>query len=245
MSFPFFSPLKRAAAPVALFTVLLVGGCGSPPATPAPGSANTAAASASGQAAGARAAPLASSPPFRPARSSEVHVDHTETFYDVTGHSAHTLLRDLTRRGPRIGSRRHFGRTSWTAHWRIEYQEPAGGRADSAPCRIRRTDVHLDVEVTLPRWDAPARAPTPLRRDWKSFIDALAFHEREHKESIISAGHRVMRTLDSLQAPSCPALKKKAETRARTIIERARRYNRRYDKRTDHGKTQGARWPPE
>ena len=195
---------------------------------------------ASGQAAGA-SVPAASGD--EDSSPSELHVNRTETFYDVTGRSWEALLEDLTQRGPRIGTKRHFGRTAWTARWEIAYARPAAGSPQAMPCRMQHADVYMDVEVTLPRWDAPGDAPASLRRDWKSFVEALAFHEREHQESIISAGRRVVRALETLKASSCSALQKKANAKARPIIEEARDYNRRYDERTDHGRTQGARWP--
>ena len=197
---------------------------------------------ASGQAAGASAS-LAPTGTTRALPSSELHLDRTEAFYTVTGSSTRALLDDLVRHGPRIGSERHFGRTSWTARWNFTYEEPAGGATPAHPCRMHRVDVYMDVEVTLPRWEVPSSASPTLQRNWQSFADALAFHEREHQESTISAGRRVVRALEDLQAPSCAALKEKANTTARTIIEEARAYNRRYDERTGHGRTQGARWP--
>ena len=229
---------------IALPALLLLAACGGSGSGPGPAVTDSASASASGRAAGTPApAGDAAAAPATPVPASELHVNRTETFYDVTGRTARALLHDLTRRGPRIGSRRHFGRTAWTARWHIKYEAPAGGASREAPCRMRRADVFLNVDVTLPRWEAPSDASPSLRRDWNSFTDALAFHEREHEESIISAGRRVVRALDGLEAPSCPALEKKAEAEARAIIERARDYNRRYDERTGHGETQGARWP--
>lgn len=234
--------LPRSHAPVLI--ALLLAACGPAetdraPRRTAPGG------SASGQAAGAPSttAPADTSSSARTtAPSSELHVNRTETFYDVTGRSERALLRDLTRRGPRVGAERRFGRTAWTARWEIAYHEPAPG--SDAPCRMRRADVYLDVQVTLPRWNAPAEAPAALRRNWSSFTDALAFHEREHRESIVSAGRRVVRALEGLKAPSCAALEEQAHTEAQAIVEEARAYNRRFDERTDHGRTQGARWPP-
>ena len=237
----------RPVAAAFLSVLLVLSACGktdAPPSDSLSSSGTTAPSAtghASGQAAGASPAPEETTLP--PARPSELHVNRTETFYDVTGRTARALLEDLTQRGPRIGSERHFGRTSWTARWNITYEEPTASSSPPAPCRMRRTDVYVDVEVTLPRWESPSDTPEALRREWKSFSEALAFHEREHQESIISAGRRVLEALKHLEAPSCAALKEKANTKARSIIEKARQYNRRYDERTHHGRTQGARWP--
>lgn len=215
--------------------------CATPGDRPPP----TATDSVSGQAAGAPVRSSAEDTTL-PARPSKLHVNRTETFYDVTGRDPRALLLDLQRRGPRIGKRRHFGRTRWTARWEIEYARPVRSDGTEAPgraCHMRRADVHLDVEVTLPRWNAPPAAPAALQHSWSSFIDALAFHEREHQESIVSAGRRATRALERMQAPTCAALKEKANARARQIIEESRAYNRHYDERTGHGRTQGARWP--
>jgi predicted secreted Zn-dependent protease len=247
---PFLALTGGASAPAlrwaaGLAVALLLAACGETDRSPHRAASGG---SASGQAAGAPSATTAddtSSPTGSEAGapSSKVHVNRTETFYDVTGRSEQALLRDLTRHGPRVGAERRFGRTAWTARWEIAYRTPPPG--SNAPCRMRRADVHLDVEVTLPRWNAPDDAPAALRRDWASFTDALAFHEREHRESIVNAGRRLVRALEGLEAPTCTALEEKAGAEARTIIKEARAYNRRYDERTDHGRTQGARWPPE
>jgi predicted secreted Zn-dependent protease len=229
--------MRRAATLLGM--ALLLAACGPTDRAPRRASAGG---PASGQAAGSSpASPSDTSATSAAAPSSELHVDRTERFYDVTGRTEQALLRDLTQRGPRVGAARRFGRTAWTARWEIAYARPPAG--SDAPCRMRRADVYLDVVVTLPRWDAPDEAPAALQRDWASFTDALASHEREHRESIVSAGRRMVRALEKLQAPSCTALKEKAGAKARAIIEEARAYNRRFDERTDHGRTQGARWP--
>ncbi|PSQ83866.1 MAG: hypothetical protein BRD44_02980 [Bacteroidetes bacterium QS_7_67_15] len=248
--FAFYStsapPLPRA---LALLLAVLLAACGggersasSPQALDASAETTSTSGRASGQAAGASARPAPGDTASAAASTSELHVNRTETFYTVTGRTEQALLRDLVQHGPRSDGARHFGRTSWTARWEIVYEQ-ASRPAREAPCRIRRADVYLDVEVTMPRWNAPSNAPAALRRDWSSFLDALAFHEREHQESIISAGRRVARALEDLTATSCSALEEKADTQARSIIEEARRYNRRFDERTRHGRTQGARWP--
>jgi predicted secreted Zn-dependent protease len=247
----------RLVTSVVFFLVFLVSACGrSGDGSPAPArgdSTRTASASgrASGRAAGASARSAsadtaAASSSAETGGASKLHVDRTETFYDVTGRTERAILRDLARRGPHgDGGERHFGRTAWTARWEVVYEQPRSGDQPvrDAPCRMRRADVYLDVEVTLPRWTDSERAPAALRRKWSSFRDALAFHEREHQESIISAGRRVKRALSDLTASSCSALEEKAGARARSIIEEARRYNRRFDERTRHGRTQGAQWP--
>lgn len=246
--------LKRTAVPAVLLALLALAACRDAGNSPAPAAPDSASASASGQAAGAPAKPLPtkrtpaehpSADASMPARPSELHVDRTKMFYSVTGRSARGLLRDLVQRGPRVDSTPHFGRTSWTARWEGEYEQPLKADGNRAgPCQMSRTDVYLEVEITLPRWNTPSDVSATLQRDWNAFIDALAFHEREHRESIISAGRRLMRVLDRMQAPSCAALKDKAHRRAHEIIENARDYNRRYDERTDHGRTQNAVWPP-
>jgi len=248
--FAFYStsalPLPRA---LALLLAVLLAACGggersasSPQALDASAETTSASGRASGQAAGASARPAPGDTASAAASTSELHVNRTETFYTVTGRTEQALLRDLVQHGPRSDG---AGRTAGTARWEVVYEQPRRGDhpVRDAPCRMRHADVYLDVEVTLPRWTDSERAPAALRRKWSSFRDALAFHEREHQESIISAGRRVARALEDLTAASCSALEEKADTQARSIIEEARRYNRRFDERTRHGRTQGARWP--
>ena len=99
--------------------------------------------------------------------------ERTETlYYDVHGQTPYALASSLAARGPKHHGERYFGMTEWTL--RASY----GRRTEAGACRLTDVAVHLDVEISLPRWDGagtahPAHAAHDLRSDWDEFVEAL------------------------------------------------------------------------
>lgn len=160
--------------------------------------------------------------------SPKLHVNRTNTFYDVTGANARALWDDIERKGPRLGSELAIGLTSANTHWEKAY-EPA----PSGSCRVRRVKVRVDIEVTLPRWKNSADGPRGLRERWRAFVEAVTRHERRHQEIAISAGRRLRHVISVMKAPSCARLRRRASRRAREILREANARQQRFDERDD------------
>ncbi|MCP4431147.1 MAG: DUF922 domain-containing Zn-dependent protease, partial [Gammaproteobacteria bacterium] len=76
---------------------------------------------------------------------------------------------------------------------------------------------------------------------WEKYYPALVEHEAGHAEIAISAAQEIEKIL--LKLPSyknCDLLSEKANLAAQKILDRAKPKHEHYDRRTRHGKTQGA-----
>lgn len=157
--------------------------------------------------------------------------------YEVTGRTLDEVTAALDEAAPRIDGRRFRGATRWNARWSFR-SRPAG-----LACVVEDVAVTLAVTTTVPRWD-PTGDPEPgLAERWAAYRAALDRHEAGHRDLAVEAANEVERTLRGVRAP-CGALAEEADARARWIVERYRVRNRRYDRETGHGRTQGATWPP-
>jgi predicted secreted Zn-dependent protease len=161
-------------------------------------------------------------------------------YYDVDGETAQDLRADLNRRGPIDGNehRRFDAVTHWHIAWRYTYRDSAGR------CEIATASTHVDISYAFPRLATNGSAPSALRRAFGDYLERLLVHEKGHAQTAIDIGKRIedgIRTLPP--APMCSALRVIANNLGHSLIEEANRIDVEYDARTDHGRTQGARFP--
>ncbi len=108
--------------------------------------------------------------------------------YPVHGTDADTLLADLRQRAP---SGFH-GFANWAVDYRYDFR-PEGGR-----CRVIAVRTQVKGRVLMPQWVDEARAPQPLRDDWRRYEAALIVHEEGH----IAHGQLLVRRCSASWAPS-------------------------------------------
>lgn len=158
--------------------------------------------------------------------------------YDVAGDTAAEIRRELSRRGPLSGGKRFDARTEWTVRWWFDVEPEAGG------CRVLRPRVDLHVLVTLPRWRREAEAPAELVERWERFLAALREHEQGHRAIGFAAADELQAMLfEQPAARDCAEARRRANRLGHEIVARRMRDNDRYDQRTQHGASEGARFP--
>lgn len=145
--------------------------------------------------------------------------------YDVTGSTASDIRTQLNAHGP--GG--YDAYTKWTVHWTW----PGQG---TATCRLQDAQVTYEIEVTFPRWIPTEQATPELVLKWNGYLYALALHENGHVNNIVAHYPAIVAAIKS---SSCLS----AENAAQTVLQQMRAYDSRYDAETDHGRTQGARFP--
>lgn len=176
-------------------------------------------------------------PEAAPARVVGVLEERTETaYYDVHGGTPYALASSLASRGPKHGGERYFGMTEWTL--RASY----GRRARSGACRLTDVAVHLDVEISLPRWRGGHDADA-LKADWDEFVGALDAHEQGHRTLAVEAADAVRAALVELERGDCRTLWRDAEATMIAVMAEYDERHRAYDLYTNHGYTQGVVWP--
>lgn len=158
--------------------------------------------------------------------------------YDVDGLDASGIRSQLNQRGPLSSGQRFDARTEWNVHWRFDFEQIAEG------CRATRTRVDADVVVTLPHWRQPAQAEADLVGRWERYLAALDNHEDGHRAIGFAAADEIQATLADLPpGPTCAQAEQRANRAGYDIVARHNRRDEQYDKETNHGATQGARFP--
>jgi predicted secreted Zn-dependent protease len=166
----------------------------------------------------------------------------TETFdyYDVDGATAQEIRTDLNRRGPIDGTehRRFDAVTHWQVRWRYTYKDVGGG------CGITTVSTNADITYAFPRLLPRNSAPAALRQAFAGYLENLLVHEKGHARVGIDIATRIEAGIRRLPAaPTCTALSDAANDLGQSLIKEANRLDIDYDAQTQHGKTQGARFP--
>lgn len=167
-------------------------------------------------------------------------VKETFDYYDVDGASAQEIRADLDRRGPTDShEHRHFDAvTRWRVRWQYTYKPSAAG------CEIGTVSTAVDVTYSFPRLLANSAAPTDVRHAFAHYLERLLVHEKGHAQNGIDIAKRIENGISALHAaPSCDSLSAAANGLGRSLITEANRLDIDYDTRTEHGRTQGARFP--
>lgn len=166
-----------------------------------------------------------------------VRTDVRHRYYAVQGRSEADLLEAMRRSGPEWEGRRFFGLTA------SEVRYAYGRAARATGCALADLVVTMTITVTLPQRQPEQGVPPELERDWHLFEHALRLHENGHRRLLEEEAEQIRLALAGTRAPSCDAI----DAEARQAVEQVRRsYATRhtdYDARTEHGGTQGARWP--
>ena len=160
-------------------------------------------------------------------------------YYDVAGQSATELRESLNRhRSVDPDGMPHDAVTLWYARW--QYRTATSGRG----CAVASFEVSLEIVTTLPRWTNEAAAPSSLVARWRSYYEALLRHEDGHKAIAKETAAAIRTAGTNVQSSSsCAELAGAIDKVANDVLKEYREKQRQYDKETQHGRTQGARFP--
>lgn len=165
--------------------------------------------------------------------------DTVETdFYVIDGNSVRSIRSALEKNGP-MGEdgKRYHGYTTWRVSWNFSYAPTAGS------CAIRSVQVDTSAVMTLPRLAEPGALPDSVRIKWNSYSAALRAHEDGHRAIALAAADEIRRRLSQLaNSGGCKALADDANRTAQAILADFRVRERLYDRDTEHGATEGARF---
>ena len=178
-------------------------------------------------------APGGAAPWSAPVVRTDVDV-HT---YPVAGATADAVHRSMSRGGPTMDGTTYFGMTG--SEIRVRFRT----RADGDGCRLDAVGVDLDVTMTLPAWEPDGPTDYALRRDWARFASALRRHEDGHRARAEAGARAVADALAAVRAPTCAAADAAAQGAVQAAQARTAADQERYDRTTDHGRTEGAAWP--
>ena len=159
--------------------------------------------------------------------------------YEITGGSVTQLRESLNRQRP-VGpdGLPHDAITVWDIRWRYATgQSPLG-------CSVTTFEVFLEIVLTVPKWVNEADAPAALVERWRSYYAALLVHEDGHKGVAATAAAAIRQAGGSVSPQSsCAEAARVVDRVATGVLDEYRQKERQYDVETDHGRTQGARFP--
>ncbi|MBD2076706.1 DUF922 domain-containing Zn-dependent protease [Phormidium sp. FACHB-592] len=158
-------------------------------------------------------------------------------YYPIKGATAGQLRQQMNRLGPisQTSGQRFDARTDWYVRWNYQYLNQANS------CQLTAIRVRADVSVTLPQWKQPANAAKGLVNRWNQYIKALRLHEDGHKDNGIATSQEILQLLKRFPAKSsCSELGVAANKAAQGIISQYNQRDLDYDRKTQHGVTQGA-----
>lgn len=168
-------------------------------------------------------------------------IDRNKSYYEVTGHTIAAIRSSLNRQSPvrhPITGQQFDAYTQWEVRWRYQWHKEPG------QCEIRSVTVHYDVDYTLPRWRAPHGVDHAVQQRWIHYINSLNHHEKRHDAYGERAAIAIEEALWQMGTfPSCQQLSAQANLEANAILQHYIELEKRFDRRTHHGATQGARFP--
>jgi predicted secreted Zn-dependent protease len=171
------------------------------------------------------------SPTLEPAAVGLVHIPNALiVYYDISGSNESELRAQLDSLGP-VGFDGYKGDA--TTNWDIRWNWPGYG---SGSCDLSAATVSYEIEVVIPRWMPPENTPPELVAKWTNYIRVLAEHEKGHVDFIV-ANHQSV--TDAIKEATCDT----AEAAGQAVLTFIRQHDIDYDAATDHGATQGARFP--
>jgi predicted secreted Zn-dependent protease len=164
-----------------------------------------------------------------------VHAVVTENLqhkpYTITGETVGQVRENAVGKQPVQG---FDGQTIWYVTWRFWHESRGAG------CVITRVTTKLDLTIIVPRLET---RNAELKASFEEYSRNLMEHELGHAETGRDVARRIDAGIAVLTAPTCPDLERKANDLGYAIVREGNDRDKAYDIRTEHGATQGARWP--
>ncbi|MDX1419410.1 MAG: DUF922 domain-containing protein [Rubricoccaceae bacterium] len=167
-----------------------------------------------------------------------VRAEVVHRYYDVEGRSESDLLQGMLHQGPEWEGRRFFGLTTSDVRYVYNRIPTATG------CDLANIVVTTTVTIVLPRWQPPRGTPYMLERDWRRFERTLRAHEDGHRRLLEEEAEQIRLALAGLRTARCDEVDRVAQREVTRVRQHFGAMHRNYDARTEHGRTQGAVWPP-
>ena len=154
----------------------------------------------------------------------------TLIYYDIYGSTETELRKQLDAKQP-VGFDGYRGDA--TTNWDIHWTWPGYGKLN---CNLDAAKVTLKVTVIFPRWTPPLNAAPELVTKWTKYVEVVAFHEQHHVDSV-NTKYKAVET--AIKGATCLT----ADAAAHKALDPIYKYDADYDAATNHGETEGARFP--
>ena len=174
------------------------------------------------------------------ALAAEIEFKRVWSLYDIKGRTYAELRRQLNEVGPvNPDTRKRFdARTDWNLSWDYQYSKVDG------KYRLTEKTVKVTATIHFPKWVDIEQGNPLARRLWIVYLNNLKRHEEGPVELAKRAGQTLNRRLDQLGAfNSKIEIEEAIKKKAKEVVTIHKALHQDYDRRTNHGKSQGARFP--
>jgi predicted secreted Zn-dependent protease len=160
-------------------------------------------------------------------------------YYNVSGNSAAELRASMNAARPATSDGvRHDGVTTWKIRWR--YRTAAARNR----CDVTSFDATEEIVETIPKWVNESDASPALVAQWRAFVTALVAHESGHVANAFEALDVIRQAGRGVMSQSnCADLGRLIDQTGNALIAQYKEKDRKYDADTQHGRTQGVRFP--
>ena len=161
--------------------------------------------------------------------------------YDISGTASAQIRAQLQKLSPMyVDGKQYAGKTTWSMRYRT-----LGARAVPSGCEVRQVEVSVSVFYTMPRWVNLDKASAVLSKQWREYYAALLTHEEGHAKIAHAAADTLRAALTRLPANvPCATFREQQSQVNRLVLDQFRKQQAKYDEETQHGRTQGAVFPP-
>lgn len=168
-------------------------------------------------------------------------VNINNKYYTVSGVTVYDIRRSLNMRSPIMDrGQKYDARTAWYVKARWKYQK---SRVNGL-CTMTKVQTYLNVRYTMPKLTDIGIANRNAIYKWKYYISALFRHEQGHKEFGVRAAREIESRIMNLSGSNnCQVLSSNAKRVIRTVMQKYKYLEREYDRVTNHGMNNGARFP--
>lgn len=168
------------------------------------------------------------------ARAGETFLDIPDvevSYYEVSGKNAEAIRAAIDRDRPTDPNDRK--RVDALASSRFEWKWRS---APKSPCETVSANVTVQLKVRLPRLTNLEQLPASLRARWIRYLDGLKAHEAQHLRNAYARRDEIAAAITGVPC-------KAADEAAAAIMKQVLDADIALDKRTDHGRKQGFRFP--
>lgn len=161
-------------------------------------------------------------------------VDTLFVFYDIFPTSKHDLPEEMYKRSPvKKNGQTFHGHTQWYVKWNFNWKRTNGS------CSITKVNTTVSITYTLPQIARNHAVAQPVRQSFENYYLSLFKHEENHMASGLYAAREIEIALLNIDALNCDELDASVNASANKIISKYNERDTEYDKKTNHGKTEG------
>lgn len=174
--------------------------------------------------------------------SPEIRLRGEARLYTVRGATTGAIERSLDRRA--IWSAPGAPDTTWHAGTTWWFEAAWSRRPSDTGCALRDPRLEVRVDVTVPVWHAPRHPDEAAAKAFEAYTRALWEHELGHVDRALDTADDLLADLAALpMGPDCTAVDRQADALLQRHLADLQLEQQVYDDATNHGATQGARFP--